>query len=452
MDLKDALGKDLGNTDLSAIVVVPHVEGASESIMNKHKFLTIEETGEIWYYDKGVYVEGGDILIAKEAEKLFGYDMTKSKLSEIIGHIMRRTYHKHEELDSDINIVNIKNGLYQIQEDKLTKHTPKHLSINQKAITYVKGAKPKLFWKFLSEVLYPRDIRTAVDAMAYTFHRDYTIETIFMLHGLGANGKTVYTSVLTAIHGQENVSNVPLTEMLGDKFALSDLENKDINIDNELAGQTIKEAAVLKRLTGGSRQRIRIQRKNQRAYDTTLYAKLFFNANRIPDSQDTSDAYNRRLTIISFPNRFEGATEDKQLLSKLTTEEEISGIFNILMASLRRILKNRELYVNEKTIEEKRIKYERTVNPIQSFREEAVSEYSQPTHYVTKTDFYQAYVTYCCKHTLPKEKYDNFCKIIKNKTDVQETRKDIDKIRVMCWAGIILTPEYAPKTEQTTIA
>lgn len=29
------------------------------------------------------------------------------------------------------------------------------------------------------------------------------------------------------MHGADNVSNVPLTEMLKDKFALSDLENKD---------------------------------------------------------------------------------------------------------------------------------------------------------------------------------------------------------------------------------
>ena len=75
-----------------------------------------------------------------------------------------------------------------------------------------------------------------------------------------------------------------------------DLESKDVNIDNELAGETIKESAVIKRLTGGTRQRIRIQRKNQKAYDTTLYAKLFFNANRMPDSQDSSDAYSRRIT------------------------------------------------------------------------------------------------------------------------------------------------------------
>jgi P4 family phage/plasmid primase-like protien len=232
--------------------------------------------------------------------------------------------------------------------------------------------------------MYSRNIRTGVEAMAYTFERDYTIEVIFMLHGLGANGRTVYTSTMTKLHGPDNGSNVPLSEMLGDRFALSDLENKDFNIDNELAGQTIREAAVLKRLTGGSRQRIRIQRKNQRAYDTIIHAKLFFNANKIPISADTSDAYNRRVIIISFPYRFEGDKADKFLISKLTTEDEISGIFNVLMNALRHIRKTKDIYVDEKTIEEKRIKYERTVNPIKTFIDEAVSEYSTVETVVTR--------------------------------------------------------------------
>ena len=111
---------------------------------------------------------------------------------------MRRTYHKHEELDPHINIINLKNGLYDVDNDRLLDHTPEYLSINQKNITYDKDAKPKRFAKFLQEVLYPRDIRTAIEAMAYTFHRDYIVEIIIILYGLGANGKTVYTSVLSA--------------------------------------------------------------------------------------------------------------------------------------------------------------------------------------------------------------------------------------------------------------
>ena len=76
--------------------------------------------------------------------------------------------------------------------------------------------------------------------MAYTFHRDYIVEVIFILHGLGANGKGVYTSILTALHGPRNVSNVPLSDMLKDTFALSDMEGKDLNIDNELGRPNCK--------------------------------------------------------------------------------------------------------------------------------------------------------------------------------------------------------------------
>ena len=434
--------------------ILPLIEVATEDIMKEYNFITIEETSEIWYYDNGVYVRGGEIVIAKEAEAIFGYDLSKSNIGEIVAHIMRRTYRKHEELDADTNIVNVRNGLYDIDSDVLLPHTPSYLSINQKPIIYVKGAKTKRFWQFLKEVLYPRDIRSATAAMAYTFHRDYIVEVIFILHGLGANGKTVYTSIITSLHGPENVSIVPLSDMLKDTFALSDLENKDVNIDNELAGQTVKETAVLKRLTGGSRQRIRIQRKNQRAYDTILYAKLFFSANKIPESQDTSNAYNRRIIIISFPNTFEKSTEDKQLTAKLTTDEEISGIFNVLMAELRRIRHTKELYVNEKTIEEKRIKYERTVNPIGSFLYEAVSEYSIESNSIFKQTFYVAYQTYCKKYMLPPEKFDNFCKILKNRFQFDDReRRGIDKDgkRVRVWSGILLTQEYSPKTEQTTI-
>ena len=140
----------------------------------------------------------------------------------------------------------MKNGLYDLKNNLLKEHSPDYLSINQKSIVYDKNAKPKLFGKFLSQVLYSRDIRTAIEAMAYTFHRDYDIEVIFILYGVGANGKTVLTSLLTHLHGKNNVSNVPLPAILKNKFALSDLENKDLNIDNELPGVHDKRVCSFK--------------------------------------------------------------------------------------------------------------------------------------------------------------------------------------------------------------
>ena len=110
-----------------------------------------------------------------------------------------------------------------------------------------------------------------------------------------------------------------------------------------------------------------------------MYAKLFFSANKIPGSADDSDAYHRRTIILSFPDQFEeGKNADPDLIAKLTIEEELSGIFNILKKrfefKIRNVLKNKRIFVNEKTIQERRIKYELASKPIECFKQDAIAE------------------------------------------------------------------------------
>lgn len=186
------------------------VQDASEAIMSKHRFLTIEETDDLRYWENGVYESGGEILVAKELEAGYGYELNTHSLSQIIGHIKRRTYYKREELDSDISIINMKNGLYYVQSDLLIDHTPNYLSIKQISVTYKKGVMPKLFFKFLSEILYRSDKRTVIELFGYTFHKDNPFEVITTLLGGGANGKNVLLGILTALHGIDNVSNVSM--------------------------------------------------------------------------------------------------------------------------------------------------------------------------------------------------------------------------------------------------
>src|SRR5215204_1209209 len=353
----------------------PIVETITEDILNRYRFITIEESKEILVYDNGVYTQGGEVVIEKTAESLYGYKVANRYLAEIKGHIMRKTYRKREELDLDINIINLKNGLYNIETGEFKEHNPDYLSITQKPVLYDLTKKPKLFGRYLQQVLYATEIRTAVELMAYTLYRDNPFEIIAKLFGYGANGKSVLTGLLTALHGSKNVSNVPLSSMLKNRFALSDLENKYVNVDTELSSTTIHDTTVLKKLTG--RQPVRIERKNQRTYDSILYAKLIFSANKIPETMDISDAYFRREIIVSFPNRFEdGKGADPNLLKKLTTEEELSGIFNVLVVVLRRVLYN-GIFVREKTIEQRRERHQLAVDPIASFLKEAIAEHSE---------------------------------------------------------------------------
>jgi penicillin-binding protein-related factor A (putative recombinase) len=171
--------------------------------------------------------------------------------------------------------------------------------------------------------------------------------------------------------------------------------------------------------------------------------------------------FNRRVTIITFPNRFEGAREDKQFIAKLTTESEKSGIFNILMNAFKANQTNKDIYVNEKTIEERRLKYLRAHNSIRAFMGEVIDcESSNEEAYIPKSDLHLVYSIYCSIYMIPVENYDMFCRPISKTTTITidreetqitiyESRKSLaeknakgEPKQTHCWTSIRLSVEY----------
>jgi P4 family phage/plasmid primase-like protien len=430
------------------------IEEATEKILSLRNFVTIEESKEILYFQNGVYEKGGEILIEKELEILYGYQLKINDIKEVKAHINRKTYVKSEEFDKDFNIINVRNGLYLIKENKLVAHDPNYYSRNQNPIVYNPNVRPKIFGKFLMEVLYPADIRTAVEMMAYTFSKNNLFENYCILIGSGSNGKNVFTGILSHLHGLKNISNISLKSIIDDRFALADLENKNVNIDTELLNGAITDISNLKKLTG--KQPIRIERKNKDAYEVILHAKVFFSANKIPSINDYSDARIRREIIISFPNQFEeGINADPHLLEKLTIDEEISGIFNILMKVLRNIQNNKRIYVKQKTIQERREKHELIIDPISTFLDEAIAEDSTELDYVTKDDLHTAYVKYCKSNNLPYLSKENLGKILTkpphNLNDGKEPKKGKDGKRKTFWRGIKLIEGFNTDPQQAIL-
>jgi P4 family phage/plasmid primase-like protien len=411
-----------------------NIEEASEAIMQKFHLITDEASKAILCYDNGVYVSRGQILVEKELERMYGYELKNIHIQEVIGHIMRRTYVQHDVYDRDENIVNLKNGLYNIRTGRLESHSPHYISRNQKQIVYDAKANPKLFGKFLKETLYPDEIRTAIELMAYTFLRANPHEIYVILIGSGANGKSVFTAVLVGLHGIKGISNVSLRSLIDDRFALSDLENKDVNIDTELSSGYIKDISILKRLTGSLPTRI--ERKHQRAYDTILHTKLFFNANKLPMTDDDSDARFRREITIAFPNQFEDGNADINLQNKLTSEEELSGIFNVLMNALRRVLQTGRIQIKHRTIQQRRNRHDVMINSVDSFVREAIAQDPTQSCYVTKEQMYEAYIRFCSYHSLPVDRKESFGKLIKKQGIVEGREKTGERKTI--WKNIRL--------------
>ena len=86
------------------------------------------------------------------------------------------------------------------------------------------------------------------------------------------------------------------------------------------------------------------------------------------------------------------------------------------MYYLRLIIKNNGIYLDEKSIAERRLKHERATDPVKSFLNEAIAEDSTPNDYVVRAELYDAYRQYCNKYKLPVKNQIAFGKEISNAT------------------------------------
>ena len=455
------------------------IRETSEHVKARYKIITVEESGAMLYYKDGVYVSGAEIIIKKEAQAMFQYDMRNQLVNEIIGAVTRGTFVSEQDFDSDLNIINFADCLYNVKTGEVLEHRPEYLSRNQKPVNLLLAREeqhrkanngsiyPKLYGRFLSEILYPQQRRTMVELYAYSFYRSNPHELYVNQWGFGGNGKGVNMAILKASHGSKNVSNIPLRKLVTDRFAPADLTYKDVNVDDETSSGTVTDNSILKKITGN--QPTWVQRKNKDAYETILHAKFWFTCNQLPDIIDESDGrYRREITII-YPNTFVKnptrageCKEDPDIEDKIVKDElEMSRIANMCMDVLHRILykQNKRVYSDIATINERKKHLQIIKSPISEFVQQVV-EYvyiDSDQHTLYKDELYSQYLKFCKIYNIPPKDNTRFAEELlrvfggkerlKDKRDSEATLGPgaTKKTRRRLWIGLKLRDRWLKK-------
>lgn len=102
------------------------------------------------------------------------------------------------------------------------------------------------------------------------------------------------------------------------------------------------------------------------------YAKLIFSCNKIPETEDQTDAFFRRLIIINLTTQFFGDKEDFDLIQKLTTDEELTILLHEILSRVPRILGEGLRKTTNERIAETYGKYTKGSNPVKAFYEKAI--------------------------------------------------------------------------------
>ena len=353
-------------------------------------FATFSDTEEVLQYGDGIYQHGGDIEIGKLVEHIMdGYKVTKNAVNEIIGHVRRRTYVERVEFDSDKNVINLANGLYDMRTGTLMPHTSEHLSMHKSPVVYDPEATCPRIDRFFEEVLLEKHVPFMYELFGYSLLKEKQLDTAVLFEGSGANGKSRMIGLLDAFAGSGVTAHVTPSELSGeDKFAVADLFGKLLNTIDDLGNTPLKNLGVFKSIISGAEQRG--QYKYEKAFKFTPTVLCVFGCNEVPVTTDTSDGFFRRMITVPFLQQFDGDTADKNLFSKLTTPAELSGLFNKAMGAVSVLLDDGK-FTCVGTIEDRKQAYLYASNPAARFCDEYCS-FSDPDDYISKNELYNQYV------------------------------------------------------------
>ena len=265
--------------------------------------------------------------------------------------------------------------------------------------------------------------------------------------GGGSNGKSKTLELLKYLLGMENIAEISPQSIEDDMFAKGELINKMANISGDISSKALSNTGDFKDLTG--RGLIMAARKFKTRVKFTNYAKFIFSANEVPITYDLSDGFFRRWLIVDFPFRFldeEDIQElneedlkfakpkDPEIISKLTTEEELTGFLNWCLIGYHR-LKESKRFSNSQTISKVRQMWLRKSSSVQAFILDCITESYGDS--IMKQEFKNAYINYCKRHKL-RILSDKAIKLsLSNQFAIQEVRPWNDgNTRPEAWLGI----------------
>jgi putative DNA primase/helicase len=258
---------------------------------------------------------------------------------EVIKFIKVYTSKSRDLIDNGSeHLINLKNGLFNLQTENLEKHRPNIYSIRQIPVAYSPTATCPNINKFLVDIeISKQDVKVLLEFAGYSLIPDTKIQKALMLFVDGANGKSIWLKFITNWIGDKNISGMGLQKLETDKFAVSNLYGKLLNIYPDLKDQAVYHSDMFKTLVGGDR--IIDEKKYKDPFRFYNPARLMFFANKIPEIKERGYLVFRRWILIHFPKKFvEGKNDDKSIFTKLITEEEKLGFFNLVLPHLKNVL------------------------------------------------------------------------------------------------------------------
>lgn len=360
------------------------------------------EQGNIYVYNKTYWEEIN--------EEIFKYFLGEVAYKSGHNHIQARKRKLNESLcehffllapfyrnskKGNVIKINMDNGTYHVNSTEGSKEsslmTPEmnDYFMYRLPFKYDPRATAPLFEKYLDRVLPDKDAQNILfEYCGYIFTSHLKLERILILYGSGSNGKSVFFEILNALLGEGNISHYSMDKLCDDTgYYRANLPGKLVNYASEFGGKM--DLQIFKRMV--SNEPIDARNPYGRPFTIREYGKFIFNTNKLPEVEHT-DAFFRRPLIIPFKEKISTSEKDSSL-SKKIIEFELSGVFNLILKGLDRLLEQNN-FTTSNLVEEEMNIYRKESNSVNLFLEEEGYKPSINKR-ISVTELYTRYRQYC---------------------------------------------------------
>lgn len=387
----------------------------------------IRYNGRLYVYKDGYYQSGDECLeqtMVKEIPTL-----NQSKRKEVLAYL--ELIVPNVSASADAHLVAFKNGVLNVITGEMYDFSPEYIITNMIPHNYNINAKNELLDKTIKKLACGNEQveKLLYQATGYCFYRRNELRKSFVLLGEKRNGKSTFLDMIGTLLGEENISNLDLSE-IGDKFKTAELAGKLANIGDDINDEYIPNTAVFKKVVSGDK--ITVERKGKDPFVLSSYAKFFFSANAMPKlgKGKDSSAINDRLKIITFNAKFskEDPDYDPYIKYKLREEDVMEALIVKAVEGLREVLAEQE-FITTDEIEATMEEYERSNNPILLFIDSL-----EPNDYLNEPimKVYSRYNGFCSANNFKPMSSIEFNKQMKRQLDleVKDTRVDGTRVRI----------------------
>jgi putative DNA primase/helicase len=347
------------------------------------------------------------VLIVK-----FGYPEIECRSIEFINKLFLQFVHDASALQLDYqkqSLINLQNGTLKFTENGATLHPfhSKDFATHQLDFDYNPHAKNQLFLSYLDDVLPDKDTQKTLQQIAgYLFVKDLKLEQVFLLHGEGRNGKSVFQEVLTGVIGHDNVSSYSLEDLTKDTgYCRIKIANKIVNYGTDISMQSLKNDTFKVLASGEPIPAREIYRSN---FEMRDYAKLIFNINKIDNANvEHTLGYFRRLLFVPFGVTISDEKIDRDLHKKILKDK--AGVLNWIIEGANEVVKNRDIFVSSEC-EAFKLQFIKECDNVSMFEEHYIKPNLSGDFYsMTLDDSYKDYVNFLVgdgyKGTLTKKNF-----------------------------------------------